>query len=50
MADSNPYNRSSRRRLAVLAGILVVVFGIYCVRLFQIRSWKGNITRARPTA
>lgn len=42
MADSNPYNRSSRRRLAVLAGILVVVFGIYCVRLFQIQIVEGE--------
>ena len=42
MADNNPHNRSSRRRLSILAGALVVVFGIYCVRLFQIQIVEGE--------
>ncbi len=42
MVDTNPHNRSSRRRLSILAGVLVVVFGIYCVRLFQIQIVEGE--------
>lgn len=42
MTDNNPYNRSSRRRLSILAGLLVVIFGIYCVRLFQIQIVEGE--------